>query len=155
MVVLFFKKKLFKPFFLFFLFKLSGVKQHCGGKWPSALKPGLHETQLPVERNFSLVSSLIVERRCWLRSSVARPTVFKPPQKLGGLLSSFKDAIKPGYRQGAICKINCSDCDQCYIGETKRWFEKRKKEHMRVVKNSDNNATALCKYEVELDHSID
>ena len=27
-------------------------------------------------------------------------TVFKPPQKLGGLLSSFKDAIEPGYRQG-------------------------------------------------------
>ena len=61
-------------------------------------------------------------------------TVFKPPQKLGGLLSSFKDAIEPGYRQGAIYKINCSDCDQCYIGETKRWFETRKKEHMRDVK---------------------
>ena len=26
-------------------------------------------------------------------------TVFKPPLKLGGLLSSFKDAIEPGYRQ--------------------------------------------------------
>ena len=58
-------------------------------------------------------------------------TAFKPHQKLGGLLSSFKDAIEPGYRQGAICKINCSGCDQCYIGETKRWFETRKKEHMR------------------------
>ena len=29
-------------------------------------------------------------------------TVFKPPLKLGGLLSSFKEAIEPGYRQGAI-----------------------------------------------------
>ena len=68
---------------------------------------------------------------------------FKPHQKLGGLLSSFKDSIKPGYRQGAIYKMNCSDSDQCCIGETKRWFETRKKEHMRDVKNSDNNATAL------------
>ena len=82
-------------------------------------------------------------------------TVFKPPQKLGGLLSSFKDAIDPGYRQGAIYKINCSDCDLCYIGETKRWFERRKKKHMRDVKNSDNNATALSKHAVELGHSID
>ena len=82
-------------------------------------------------------------------------TVFKPPQKLGGLLSSFKDAIEPGYRQGAIYKINCSDCDQCYIGETKRWFETRKKEHMSDVKNSGNNATALSKHAVELGHSID
>ena len=81
--------------------------------------------------------------------------MFKPPQKLGGLLSLFKDAIEPGYRQGAIYKINFSDCDQCYIGETKRWFETRKKEHMRDVKNSDNNATALSKHAVELGRSID
>ena len=38
-------------------------------------------------------------------------TVFKPPQKLGGLLSSFKDAFESRYQQGAIYKINCSDCD--------------------------------------------
>ena len=78
-----------------------------------------------------------------------------PPQKLSGLQSSFKDAIEPGYRQGTIYKINCSDCDQCYIGEIKRWFETRKKEHMRNVKNSDNNAIALSKYAFELGHSID
>ena len=72
--------------------------------------------------------------------------MFKPPQKLSGLLSSFKDVIEPRYRQEAIYKINCSDCDQCYIGETKRWFETRKKEHMRDVKNSDNNATTLSKH---------
>ena len=81
--------------------------------------------------------------------------MFKPPQKLGGLLNSFKDAIEPRYRQEAIYKINCSDCDQCYIGETKRWFEMRKKEHMRDVKNTDNNATTLSKHAVELGHAID
>ena len=32
--------------------------------------------------------------------------VLKPPQKLRGLLSSFKNAIEPGYRKGAIYKIN-------------------------------------------------
>ena len=82
-------------------------------------------------------------------------TVSKPTQKLGSLLTSFKDATEPGYRQGASYKINCSDCDQCYIGENKRWFKMRKKEHMRDVKNSDNNATALSMHAVELGHSID
>ena len=28
------------------------------------LKPGLHEPQLPVERSVTLVSSVVVERRC-------------------------------------------------------------------------------------------
>ena len=82
-------------------------------------------------------------------------TVFKPPQKLGGLLSSFKDAMEPAYRLWAIYKINYRDCNQFYIDETKRWFETRKKEHMREVKNSDNSATALSKHAVELGHSID
>ena len=81
-------------------------------------------------------------------------SVFKPPQKLGGLLCLFKDAVEAGYWQGVIYKKNCSDCDQCYIGETKRWFETRKKEHMRDVKNSDNDATALFKHAVELGNSI-
>ena len=74
-------------------------------------------------------------------------TVFKPPQKLGGLLSSFKDVIEPGYRQGAIYKINCIDCDQ--------WLETGKEKHLRDVKNGDNNATALPKHAVEFGHSID
>ena len=79
----------------------------------------------------------------------------KPPQKLGGQLSLFKDAIKPGYRQGAIYKTNCNHCEQYYIGETKPWSKMRKIEHLRDVKNSDNNTTALSKHAVELGHSID
>ena len=29
-----------------------------------SIKPGLHEPQLPVEWNLTLVSSIVVERRC-------------------------------------------------------------------------------------------
>ena len=75
--------------------------------------------------------------------------------KLDRLLTSFKKAIKSGYRQGAMYKKNCSDCDRCYIGETKRWFETRKNEHVRNVKNNGNNATALSKHAVVLGDSID
>ena len=80
---------------------------------------------------------------------------FEPPQKLSGLLNSFKDAIEPEHRQEVIYEINCNDCDQCCIGETKRWFETRKKEQTRDVKNSDNNAPALSKHAVKIGHSID
>ena len=49
-------------------------------------------------------------------------TVFKPPQKIGNLLSSHKDMVDAEHRQGAVYKIKCALCNQCYIGETKRWF---------------------------------
>ena len=47
-------------------FKLSVASRY--------LKPGLHELQLPVERSVTLVSSIVVERRCCALkvSSVAR-----------------------------------------------------------------------------------
>ena len=63
-----------------------------------------------------------------------------PPQAwwFTKFVTSFKDAIEPGCRQGAIYKINCIECDQCYSGETKRWFEMRQKERMSDAKNDDN-----------------
>ena len=44
-------------------------------------------------------SKLSEKLKLILRSHGIR-TVFKSPQKLGGLLSLFKDAIEPRYRQG-------------------------------------------------------
>ena len=72
------------------------------------------------------VSKLLEKLKPILLSHGIR-TVSKPSQKLGSLLSSFENAIEPGYRQGAIYKINCSDCNLCCTGETKRWFETRER----------------------------
>ena len=36
-------------------------------------------------------------------------------------------------QHNVIYKILCADCDWCYVGETGRCFETRKKEHIRNV----------------------
>jgi len=33
-----------------------------------------------------------------------------------------------------VYKINCKDCDQVYIGQTKRYLETRIKKHRRNIK---------------------
>ena len=82
-------------------------------------------------------------------------TVFKPPQKIGNLLSSHKDMVDAEHRQGAVYKIKCADCNQCYVGETKRWFVTRKKEHMRDVRLIKRDSTALSKHAIQSEHEID
>ena len=53
-----------------------------------------------------------------------------------------------------VYKIPCADCDWCYIGETGRCLETRKKEHIKNVKtfaSGSNNA----KHTWSFNHNID
>ena len=81
-------------------------------------------------------------------------TVFKPPRKIGQLLPSPKDHLDLNFRQGAIYEIPCGDCDLKYIGETKRSFNTRKKEHLKDVTKGDHARTALSKHAVSTSHEI-
>ena len=44
----------------------------------------------------------------------------KPTTTLRQLLTNVKDRDEPNNRQGAVCKIRCSDCQASYVGETGR-----------------------------------
>ena len=84
----------------------------------------------------------------------------KPIYKLGNILSSHKDRIDPFERQGAVYEIPCKNCNLVYVGETKRSFRTRIKEHIRDVRNATTksiveNSTALCKHAITLDHELD
>jgi len=58
-------------------------------------------------------------------------------------------------RQGVIYSIPCHDCDQRYIGETKRCLETRHKEHMADVKYRHFDRSALARHVFDLGHSMD
>ena len=85
----------------------------------------------------------------------------KPGTKLGQILSSHKNKIQSNKRQSAIYPIPCKDCNMVYIGETKRSFEPRKKEHIRDIRNAQSkpanikdSTTALGKHAINLHHNI-
>ena len=82
-------------------------------------------------------------------------TVFKPPQKIDNLLSSHMNMVDAERRQCVVYEIKCADCNQYYIGETKRWFVSRKKEHMRDVRLMKRDSTALSKHAIQSEHEID
>ena len=89
-------------------------------------------------------------------------TIMKPGTKLRQILSSHQNKIQSNKWQGAIYQILCKDCKMVYIGETKRSFKTRKKEHIRDIGNAQSkhtnikdNTTALCKHAINSHHGID
>ena len=47
-----------------------------------------------------------------------------------------KDKIKNHLKNNAVYKVNCFSCDSSYVGQTKRYFKKRKSEHKNHKKSA-------------------
>ena len=65
----------------------------------------------------------------------------KPTTTLRHLSTNVKNKDEPNNRQGAVCKIKCSNCQASYIGETGRNLNTRLTEHKRATRNGDANMT--------------
>ena len=78
----------------------------------------------------------------------------KPTTTLQHLLTNVKDRDKPENRQGAVCKIKCSDCQASYIGETSRNLNTRLTEHKRATRNGDASNHMAVHHQLT-NHNID
>ncbi|KAL9989412.1 hypothetical protein ACROYT_G003959 [Oculina patagonica] len=67
----------------------------------------------------------------------------KPHQTIGNLFPKPKDPVPKDQTRGAIYSIPCQDCDKSYIGETKRKFSTRLKEHQKAVEDKHSHKSAL------------
>ena len=66
--------------------------------------------------------------------------------------SKFRPSIER--QPNVVYKIPCADCDWCYVGESGRCFETRKKEHIRNVITCANGSN-IAKHAWSFDHRID
>ncbi|XP_064468708.1 uncharacterized protein LOC135382970 [Ornithodoros turicata] len=56
-------------------------------------------------------------------------TTFKPRQTLRNILCHPKDYVPHMYKAGVVYKLECQQCETCYVGETARKKVTRMKEH--------------------------
>ena len=56
--------------------------------------------------------------------------------------------------RGAIYSIPCKDCDESYIGKTKRKFSTRLKEHQKAVEHEHSQKSALAKHCLRSGHTV-
>jgi hypothetical protein len=67
-------------------------------------------------------------------------------------MRSVKDKLDPHKVKG-IYKIECS-CRECYIGETRRSFQIRIKEHGADIKNERIRTSALAEHSLQTKHHV-
>ena len=78
-------------------------------------------------------------------------SLYKMARYKGDLASHFYLCIKWSY---TIYSIACNDCNQEYIGETKRQFGTRLKEYQKTVAVSKKDNSALSEHTYQTNHTI-
>ncbi|KAJ8951751.1 hypothetical protein NQ318_012602, partial [Aromia moschata] len=80
--------------------------------------------------------------------------VYNSKNKLQTLLGNPKDKIDNNEKSG-IYEISCKDCDQKYIGQTKRSILTRFKEHMAHLKYGRTEKSCVAQHASDNNHRID
>ena len=78
----------------------------------------------------------------------------KPFQTLGHIFAKLKDPITNEQLTDGFYSIPCNGCDHKYIGQTRRQFGTRLKEHQRAVSSCEKENSALSEHTCLINHTI-
>jgi hypothetical protein len=74
--------------------------------------------------------------------------------KLTRLLGNPKDKI-PNMKKSGIYSITCKDCDEKYVGQSRRAIHSRFLEHRNHWRNGEEQKSSVAKHMIEKDHEFD
>jgi hypothetical protein len=72
-------------------------------------------------------------------------SAFKPGRKIESFFNSHKDK-REKRNKGVVYEINCQNCPQSYVGQTKRDVEIRMKEHLADIKYARTEKSAVASH---------
>lgn len=78
----------------------------------------------------------------------------KTSNKFSSLVKKGKDKLEKVRQHEVIYKIGCNTCNKSYIGQTKRAFETRIKEHRNNTKLSEDKHNVITKHRLETGHDM-
>ena len=78
----------------------------------------------------------------------------KPYLTLGHIFAKPKDPVKTNQKTHAVYSIPCGDCEKEYLGQSKRQFGTRLKEHQKAVSTLDKGKSALAEHVCYTKHEI-
>ena len=82
-------------------------------------------------------------------------TLLTIPRKLDCVIKKMKDKLQPYRQTNIVYKLDCVNCDSCYIEQTKRHLETRIKEHRSDVKKHVDNHSVVTKHRLNQNHDFD
>ncbi len=78
----------------------------------------------------------------------------KPYLTLGHIFAKLKDPIPTNQKTHAVYSIPCNDCEKEYLGQSKRQFGTRLKEHQKAVSTLNKGKSALAEHVCDTKHAI-
>lgn len=79
----------------------------------------------------------------------------KPGNNTKTIFTKLRPKITNLEKTNIVYKIDCADCTQTYIGQTKQYLKNRVNEHKRSIRKvGQNNNTALAKHALDLTHNF-
>ena len=111
----------------------------------------IQEEDIKMSINLPYVEGTNEKLRCILRSHKIRST-FYTENTLRKLLCKPKDRVVTEDKSNIVYKIDCSNCEAVYFGESKRSLKSRSDEHKRSVRNCDCDKNEIAKHCWEADH---
>ena len=78
----------------------------------------------------------------------------KPYLTLGQIFAKPKDPIPTNQKTHAVYSIPCNDCEKEYLGQSKRQFGTRLKEHQKAVSTLNKGKSALAEHVCDTKHAI-
>lgn len=75
--------------------------------------------------------------------------------KLSRHIHAQKDHLKNENKNNAIYKIECTECDVSYVGQTKRMVKTRMKEHRNQINRNVENQSVITIHRNSTGHEFD
>jgi len=70
------------------------------------------------------------------------------------LFSKLKDPEDKFHQSKLVYKVECKDCECCYVGETKQYLHKRIYQHKYNINKQNQLHSGLCKHAIEEGHTF-
>ena len=105
-------------------------------------------TTIPYVKNVS-------EKIKRILNDVSIKSTFKPLRTIRHFIPQPKDPIQEKETYGVIYQVPCKNCEESYIGQTKRNINTRLKEHRTAVKKGRIQKSALSEHVMNKVHLID
>jgi len=101
---------------------------------------------VPYVKNISFGIKRIVKNCVNVRFSILK--------KLDSIIKKGKDKLEVEQNTGVVYRLDCEDCEQVYIGQTKRHLVTRVKEHRNNIKNVSGNYSVVTNHRLSMDHEF-
>jgi len=76
------------------------------------------------------------------------------PNTLNKFVKRDKDKIDPKSHNEVVYKIDCLNCSSSYVGQTKRQFRTRLKEHMSDINKKNDVLSVVSNHRLEYNHDM-